>query len=76
MNAQSVYLNAVKANLTIYIGPEPINTPLHQKWIHRHTALIQTTIDGSAQKGFSILPIDVKSDWKQFTQVFCKNFRL
>ena len=34
------YLNAVTANLILNIGPEPINTPLHQNWIHRHTALI------------------------------------
>ena len=25
------YLNAVTANLILNIGPEPINTPLHQK---------------------------------------------
>ena len=37
------YLNAVTANLILNIGPEPINTPLHQNWIHRRTALIQTT---------------------------------
>ena len=29
------YLNAVTANLILNIGPEPINTPLHQNWIHR-----------------------------------------
>ena len=43
------YLNAVTANLILNIGPEPINTPLHQNWIHRRTALIQTTLDGAAQ---------------------------
>ena len=37
------YLNAVTANLILIIGPKPINTPLHQNWIHRRTALIQTT---------------------------------
>ena len=26
------YLNAVTANLILNIGPEPINTPLHQNW--------------------------------------------
>ena len=36
------YLNALTANLILNIGPEPINTPLHQTWIHRRTALIQT----------------------------------
>ena len=54
------YLNAVTANLILNIGPEPINTPLHQNWIHRHTALIQTTLDGAAQKWFSVLPIEIK----------------
>ena len=68
------YLNAVTANLTLNIGPEPINTPLHQNWIHRRTALIQTTLDGAAQKWFSVLPIEIKSDWKRFTQEFSKMF--
>ena len=61
------YLNAVTANLILNIGPEPINTPLHQNWIHRRTALIQTTLDGAAQKWFSVLPLEIKSNWKSFT---------
>ena len=68
------YLNAIIANLIFNIGPEPINTPLHQNWIHRRTALIQTTLDGAAQKWFSVLPIEIKSDWKRFTQEFSKMF--
>ena len=68
------YLNAVTANLILNIGPEPINTPLHQNWIHRRTALIQTTLDGAAQKWFSVLPIEIKSNWKKFTQEFSKIF--
>ena len=44
------YSNAVRANLILNMGPEPINTPLYQNWIHRRTALIQTTLDGAAQK--------------------------
>ena len=61
------YLNAATANLILNIGPEPINTPLHQNWIHRRTALSQTTLDGAAQKLFSVLAIEIKSDWKRFT---------
>ena len=68
------YLNAVTANLILNIGPEPINTPLHQNWIHRRTALIQTTLDGAAQKWFSVLPQEIKSNWKRFTQEFSKMF--
>ena len=68
------YLNAVTANLVLNIGPEPINTPLHQNWIHRHTALIQTLLDGAAQKWFSILPIDIKTNWKRLTREFSKVF--
>ena len=68
------YLIAVTANLISNIGPEPINTPLHQNWINRRTALIQTTLDGAAQKWFSVLPIEIKSDWKRFTQEFSKMF--
>ena len=68
------YLNAITANSTLNIGPEPIDTPLHQNWIQRRTAVIQTTLDGAAQKWFSVLPIDIKSDWKRFTQEFSKMF--
>ena len=68
------YLNAVTANLILNLGPEPINTPLHQNWIHRRTALIQTTLDGAAQTWFSVLPKEIKSDWKRFTQEFSKMF--
>ena len=46
------YLNAVTANLILNIGAEPVNTPLHQNWIHRRSALIQTTLYGAAQKLF------------------------
>ena len=53
------YLNAITANLIFNIGPEPINTPLPQYWIHRRTALIETTLDGAAHKWFSVLPIDI-----------------
>ena len=31
-----------------------------------------TTLDGAAQKWFSVLPIDTKSDWKRLTQKFIK----
>ena len=49
-NSVEDYLNAVTANLILNIGLVPINTPLHQNWIYRRTALIQTTLDGAAQK--------------------------
>ena len=66
------YLNANTANLILNIRPEPIITPLHQNWIHRRTASIQTTLDGAAQKGFSVLAIDIKTYWKRFTQEILK----
>ena len=44
------YINAVTANLILNTGLEPVNTPLQQIWIHRRTALTQTTLDGAAQK--------------------------
>ena len=34
------YLYAVTAILILNTGPEPINTPFRQNWIHRRTALI------------------------------------
>ena len=67
-------MNAVTANLILNIGPELINTPLHQNWTHRRTMLIQTTFDGAAQKWFSLLPLDIKSDWKRFTKELSKMF--
>ena len=71
-----VYLNAVTANLISNIGPEPINTPLHQNWIHRRTALIQTTLDGAAQKWFSVLPIDFKIRSENIHTRIFQNVRL
>ena len=68
------YLNAVSANLILNIETEPVNTPLHQNWINRRPGLIQTTFDAAAEKWFSVLPIDSKSDWKRFTQKFSKMF--
>ena len=68
------YLNAITANLILKIRPEPVNTPLHQNWIHRRAALIQTTLDGAAQNTISVLPIEIKSDRKRFTQEFKKMF--
>ena len=44
------YLNAVPANLVLNIGHEPLNTSIHQNWIHRRRASIQATLDGAAQK--------------------------
>ena len=55
------YLNAVTANLILNIGPELKNT-----------ALIQTTLDDAAQKYFSVLPIEIKSDWNRITLEFSK----
>ena len=60
-NSVEDYLNAVTANLILNIGPERINTPLHQNWIHRRSALLQNILKiGTAQKRFSVLPIDTK----------------
>ena len=56
-------LNAVRANLIKNIGPEPINTPLHQNSIYKRTSFIQIKLDRAAQKMFSVLPIKIKSDW-------------
>ena len=68
------YLNAVTANLIVNKRPEPVNTPLHQNWIHRRTAIIQTTLEGAAIKWFAVLPIGIKSDWKKLAEDFSKMF--
>ena len=64
------YLNAVTANLNLNIGPEPINTPLHQNWIHRRTALIQTTLDRSSEMVFSFTNRHKNRLEKIYTRVF------
>ena len=63
-----------QSKFILNIGLEPVNMPFHQNWIHRRTALIQTTLDGAAQQWFSVLPLEKKSDWKRFTQEFSKMF--
>ena len=68
------YLNAATANLILNVEPEPVNTPLHQNWIHRCKTFIQTTLNGAGQKWFSVLLVDIKSDWKRFTQEFSRMF--
>ena len=65
-NSVEDFLNAVTANLILNVGPEPVNTPSHLNWLHGRTDLIQTTPDGAAQKRFSVLTIDIKSDWKKY----------
>ena len=67
------YLNAVTANLILNTGLEPVNTQLQQIWIHRRTALIQTTLDGVAQKWFSVLPIENKIRLKTIHPRILKN---
>ena len=73
-NSVEDYLNAVPANLILNKGSESVKTPLHQSWIDRSTALIQTTLDSAAEKWISVIAIDIESDWKQFTQDFSKTF--
>ena len=63
-------MNAATAKLILNIGPGPVNTPLNQNWIHSRTALVQTTLDGAAQRWFS--PIDIKSDRKRLAQEYSK----
>ena len=46
------YLNAVTTNLIFNVGHELVNTPLHQNWIHRRRALIQTRLDAQPKNGF------------------------
>ena len=68
MQSQHIILN---------IGPEPVTRPLHQNSIHRRAALIQTMqtrLDGAAQKWFSVLLVEINSDWKRFTQEISKMF--
>ena len=35
-----------------------------------------TTLDGEALKWFSVFSLDMKSDWKRFTQEFSKSLTL
>ena len=62
------YINAVTVILILNIGQELVNTPLYQNWIYVRTALIQSTLDGGAQKRGSVLPKDITLDWKKITK--------
>ena len=68
------YLNAVTATLISNIGPERVNTPFLQNWIHRRTALIPTTLDGAAQKCFFSFTYRNKIRLEKLTQDFLKMF--
>ena len=68
------FLNTVTANLLINLGTKFVITPLHQNWIHKRTALVQTTLNGAAQKWFSAFSIEIKSNWKRITQDCSKMF--
>ena len=61
------YLNAVRAEIIFNVGSEPVKIPLYQNWTQRRTTVIQSKLDGAAQKRFSVVPLDIKS-WKRFTQ--------
>ena len=70
------YLIAVTSHSILNIGLEPVNTPLHQNWIHRRTALLPTNLGGAARKWFSVSAEEITSDWKQFAQKISKTIRL
>ena len=46
------YLNAVTANLILNIGSEPVNTPLHQNWIHKRTAQSKLPLTAQLKNNF------------------------
>ena len=52
---------------------QPKNTRFHQN-LYRCTSLIQNTLVGAAQKWFSVLPIEIITYWKLFTQKILKIF--
>ena len=60
--------------LPYYLQPHEITKNQLTNFSQIPNALIQTTLDGAAQKRFSVLPIEIKSDWKRFTQEFSKMF--
>ena len=55
-NSVKAYPKAVRANLFLNIGPETMNKLLHQNWVRRRTALIQTTLDEQLKKCFLSCP--------------------
>ena len=64
-----------KILFSTYVTPKK-NTTLHKNWIQIRPALIQTILDGAAQNWFADLTIEIKSNWKRFTQFFLSNVRL
>ena len=50
--------NAVTANLYLNQGPEPKKKPLHQNWVRRRTAMIQTMLEVQLKNGFLSYPLN------------------
>ena len=44
------FLNAIRANMVITAGPEQNDSPLHEAWILKRIAMIQTALIGPAQQ--------------------------
>ena len=67
------FLNAVTANMAMTAGPEQTDSPLHETWILRRIAIIQTALIGPAQQWYSHLPQDIKRIGKHFAANFRKH---
>ena len=51
-------------------GPEQTDSSIHEAWILKRIAMIQTAQIGPPQQWYSHLPLDIKNNW----QAFCREF--
>ena len=61
------YLNSIVAAMIFSSGIEPVNKPGPHQWKVKRAALILHTLQGPAQKWYSILPSETKQDWEIFS---------
>ena len=68
------FLNAITANMVMTAGPEQTDSPFHEAWNLKQTAMIQTTLIGPAQQWYSHLPLHIKKNWQAFCREIPKIF--
>ena len=56
-------------------GLEQTDSPIHEAWIFKRIAMIQTALIGPAQQWYLHLPLDIKKNWQAFCEI-SENIRL
>ena len=60
------FLNAIKDNMVMTVGPEQTDSPYHEAWILKRMNRIQTSLIGPAQQWYSDLLVETRKNWQGF----------